>query len=152
MKTYNGKNISIKQIQKVLRTMDKTQIFRIYFQIFGKIDRHKLHEFIIEYAPSKRVLTAAYYTAYTKRKPYYSPKYLEFFHDNKYQQTVFLFKEYLKDRYSPYFKRPIMGEKYLYFASPVYGLSDYNKSEIMPIEGNERFCETICKLADKYFN
>lgn len=48
-------------------------------------------------------------------------------------------------------KRPMMGDTYLWFCSPDYGLYDSNRWKAMPIEGNERFCETICKLADKYF-
>lgn len=48
-------------------------------------------------------------------------------------------------------KRPMMGNIYLWFCSPAYGYSDSNKWMAMPIKGNERFCETICKLADKYF-
>lgn len=48
-------------------------------------------------------------------------------------------------------KRPTMGNIYLWFCSPAYGYHDSNKWRAMPIKGNERFCETICKLADKYF-
>ena len=48
-------------------------------------------------------------------------------------------------------KRPMMGNIYLWFCSPAYGHNDFNRWKAMPIEGNERFCETICKLADKYF-
>ena len=48
-------------------------------------------------------------------------------------------------------KRPTMGNIYLWFCYPAYGHHDPNKWRAMPIEGNRRFCETICKLADKYF-
>lgn len=48
-------------------------------------------------------------------------------------------------------KRPLKGNIYLWFCSPAYGQHDPSKQRAMPIEGNERFCETICKLADKYF-
>lgn len=155
MKTYNGKTTSIKHIQKILRTMDKTQIFRLYYQICGYVDRSDLFHFILTYAPSNRVRNAAYGIAYKTYNLQHSEdesrKYLEFVEANKYQQAVKKFKEYAQDPKSPYTKRPMMGQTHLYFASPVYRFRDYNKWEVMPIKGNERFCETICKLADKYF-
>ena len=156
MKTYNGKTTSIKHIQKILRTLDKTQIFRIYYHICGYVDRSDLFHFILTYAPSNRVRNAAYGIAYKTYNLQHSEdesrKYLEFIEANKYQQAVKEFKYEVRHIGTPYTKRPIMGEKYLYFASPVYGLTDYNKWEVMPIEGNERFCETLCRLADKFFN
>ena len=156
MKTHNGKTISKKYIHKILRTLDKTQIFRLYFQICGHVDRSDLFHFILTYAPSNRVRNAAYGIAYKTYNLQHSEdesrKYLEFIEANKYQRAVREFKNELRHFCTPYTKRPIMGEKYLYFASPVYGLADYNKWEVMPIEGNERFCETLCRLADKFFN
>ena len=116
MKTYNGKNISIKQIQKVLRTMDKTQIFRIYFQICGYVDRSDLFHFILTYAPSKRVRNAAYGIAYKTYNLQHSEdesrKYLEFIEANKYQRAVREFKNEVLHIGTPYTKRPIMGQKY----------------------------------------
>ena len=155
MKTYDGKTTSIKHIHKILRTMDRTQIFRLYVQIFGTLDRAKLCRFIDLYAPNKRVFLAAYNLAYCKplseHREDQDRKSWQFTKDNIYQIAVKKFKEYAKDPKSPYTKRPIMGQTNLYFASPVYRFRDYNKWEVMPIKGNERFCETICKLADKYF-
>ena len=156
MNTFNGKSISLKNIQKILRTMDRTQIFRLYVQIFGKLDRNELYFFIVLNAPSKRVSRAAYDLAFRRAERKYSDeedrKHWQFIRDNIYHVAIEEFKEYAKNPESPYAKRPMMGYTHLYFASPIYRLEDYNKWEVMPIKGNERFCETICKLADKYFN
>ena len=151
MKTYNGKTTSIKHIQKVLRTMDRTQIFRLYFQIFGKIDRHDLYLFIIKYAPSKRVRNAAnciVYYQYIPKSQEEIQKRLEFLNANIYHRTIELLKVHIKDKQ----KRPVMGKTHLYFVDIFPGSSEIGNLKIMPIKGNERFCETICKLADKYFN
>lgn len=63
--------------------------------------------------------------------------------------------EYLKkqclDPESNYAKRPMLGYTHLYFCSPVYGHSDYNKWRALPIKGNERFCELVIKYADRFF-
>lgn len=63
--------------------------------------------------------------------------------------------EYLKEQCldpdSNYAKRPMLGHTHLYFCSPVYGHSDYNKWRALPIEGNERFCELAIKYADRFF-
>ena len=135
--------------------MDRTQIFRLYFQIFGKIDRVNICHFIDLYAPNKRVFLSSYSLAYCREKGEHREdqdrKSWQFTKDNIYQIAVKKFKEYAQDPKSPYTKRPMMGQTHLYFASPVYRFRDYNKWEVMPIKGNERFCETICKLADKYF-
>ena len=135
--------------------MDRTQIFRLYLHIFGKLDRDKLYYFIKTYAPSNRVYFSAYDLSYRRAENKYNEdedrKSWQFKKDNIYQIAVNKFKEYAKDPKSPYTKRPIIGCTHLYFASPVYRFRDYNKWEVMPIKGNERFCETLCKLADKYF-
>lgn len=49
-----------------------------------------------------------------------------------------------------YTKRPVLGINHLYFCSPVYGHKDYNKYVMLPIKGNEKFCNLMVALADKY--
>ena len=155
MKTYNGKSVSIKQIHKVLRTMNRTQIYRLYYMIYGYVDRIGVYRFMDKFAPNKKVSCAAYDLIFHFDKYKYirdqNRKSWEFIESNKYHIAMDAFRKYIKFPNSPYTKRPIMGCTHLYFASPVYRLRDYNKWEVMPIAGNERFCETICKLADKYF-
>ena len=155
MKTFNGETISKKRIQQVLRTMDRTQIFRLYLQIYGFIDRSGIYAFINKFAPNNRVYNAAFNLAFRKEEHDYSMdvdgKSWQYQQENKYHIAMQWFRYYIKNLKSPYTKRPIIHGSYLFFVSPIYGMDDYNRWKCMPIAGNERFCKTICKLADKYF-
>ena len=162
--TTAKKRITVKKIQSILRGMNPTEIFRLYSQIYGgKVERMAVLEFIKKYAPSQKVSKNAYYIAYAKNanKPIQADQDLKSI-AWKVANAKHLAIEALKENIDiwrncpayvrrPYAKRPIMGNTHLWFCSPIYGFSDYNKWRAMPIEGNERFCETICKLADKYF-
>lgn len=157
--TTTKKRITVKKIQSVLRSMEPTEIFRLYVQIYGgKVDRLSVMRFIQKYAPSQKVSELAYYIAFVKNtnKPIPTDQAKKSFawkKANEKHLAIEALKEHIEIwRTNPaYAKRPLMDNNYLWFCSPVYGISDYNKWRAMPIEGNQRFCETICKLADKYF-
>ena len=155
MKTFNGETISKKRIQQVLRTLDRTQIFRLYNKIYGNIDRSGIYDFINKFAPNNRVYHAAFNLAFRKEEHNYSMdedgKSWQYQQANKYHIAMDWFRYYINNQNSPYSKRPIIHGSYLFFVSPIYGMDDYNRWKCMPIAGNERFCKTICKLADKYF-
>lgn len=157
--TTAKKRITVKKIQSVLRSMDPTEIFRLYSQIYGsKVERMAVLKFIKKYAPSQKVSELAYYIAFVKNtnKPIPTDQAIKSFawkKANEKHLAIEALKEHIEiwKTNAAYAKRPMMGNTHLWFCSPVYGFSDYNKWRAMPIEGNERFCETICKLADKYF-
>ena len=162
MKTYNGKNITKKQIEEVLRTMNPTQIFRLVHIIYGgKVEKQKVCDFVRQFAPTQKVYNQSYYIAFDQnschnpnRKYIYtwdaSRQSYEFKTQNIRQYVMHKLRNEIRKPRTAYTKRPMMGNTHLYFCSPVYGHSDYNKWQAMPIKGNERFCEVICKLADKY--
>lgn len=159
MKTYNGKNITKKEIEEVLRTMDSTQIFRLYHIIYGgKADKSGVYQFINDFAPTKRIANAAYRLAYVGKEEDAALLDMEernrfvFAHENARHLTMQHFRYELLRGLDSYTKRPIMGHSYLYWASPEYGHADYNKSRALPITGNERFCALICQMADKYLS
>ena len=155
MKTFNGETISKNRIQQVLRTLDRTAIFRLTKTIYGDVESRHVYDLVRLYGPTKKIRTMAFDIAFVfvRRHDYKiaNIRHIEYTKANKYHIAIALFKLHVKDPNSPYAKRPIMYKNSLYFASPVYLHADYNKWECMPIAGNERFCETICKLADKYF-
>lgn len=157
MKTFDGTNISKKNIQSVLRTMDATRIFRLVHIIYGgKVERKQVYDFIHEFAPTKKTCYAAYKIAYTGNRHQADPMAmvrasLRFKEQNAKHIAIDCLRENIARGLDSYTKRPIMGHTHLYFASPVYQHSDYNKWRSVEIKGNERFCETICRLADKYF-
>ena len=156
MKTFNGEIISKKQIQQVLRTLDRTAIFRLTKTIYGDAERMHVYDLVKLYGPTQNIRSLAYDIAYYNARRHdletSDKRHLEYQNDNKYHIAIAWFRYFVKRPNSPYAKRPIIGKKNLYFASPIYMHDDYNKWRCMPIAGNERFCETICKLADKCFH
>ena len=158
MKTFDGKNISKKNIQSVIRTMDATRIFRLVHIIYGgKVERKQVYDFIREFAPSTYVFDKAYIIVYTsdmkssKEQVAEARAAIAFKSANQKHIAIQCLRENIARGIDNYSKRPIMGREHLWFASPVYRLNDYNKWRSVEIKGNERFCETICRLADKYF-
>lgn len=158
MKTFNGKSITKKQIVSVIRTQDSTQIYRLYYQVYGiKPVDVEVCKFIQQFAPTDKLYKAAYNIACRSGRKFRPTvelnehcTYIEWKNANIRQITMQQLRREIARGVDGYTKRPIMGKTNLYFASPVYGHHDYNKSIAMPISGNERFCELICRLADKY--
>lgn len=66
-------------------------------------------------------------------------------------QCVEELKRNIREGLTNYTKVPVLGYTHLYFVSPYYGHRDYNKWCALPIKGNEKFCETLIKVAKKYF-
>lgn len=158
MKTFNGKNISKKDIQSVLRTMDATKIFRLVHIIYGgKVTRSQVYDFIKDYAPNMKIWNKAWELSHSQkhneqRNDWNNPwNSIQFREQNAKHIAIQVLRDEIARGLDSYTKRPIMGHTHLYFASPVYQHSDYNKWRSLEIKGNERFCEVICRLADKYF-
>lgn len=146
-----------KYIREVIRTMNRTAIFALYAKMHKgeKVDRVKVCDMIHEYAPTQAISRKAYDIAFGHYEKSCllsrCEKWDKFFKDNPRHVTLAMFRDEISSPLNPYTKRPIMGHTHLYFASPVYGHSDYNKCRMLEIRGNERFCELLVKLADKYF-
>ena len=162
MKTYKGEKITKKEIQAVLRTLDVTAIYRLYYKIYGTACGCGLFNFVEQYAPSKRVRVQAFSAingASNMFKRFLIDSEVErrngIYHGNDLIELVNYVKRQCAkacDAYEyDYAKRPMLGKTHLYFCSPVYGHNDYNKVRSIPIAGNERFCELIVKYANKYF-
>ena len=162
MKTYNGKRITKKHIVKVLRSMNTTEIFRLYHQLYGgKVTEKDVYTFIDEFITSDRtyrkIHTEVFNTLHhcksidALQRLDQSRKSCDFSEKNAKHFAAQALREEISRGLDGYTKRPIMGFTHLYFASPFYGHRDYNKWRSVEIKGNERFCEIMCKLADKYF-
>ena len=162
MKTYNGKSISKKHIVQVLRSMNTTEIFRLYHQIYGgKVTEKDIYTFIDEFITAHRTYRKICSAVFNTLHHYkhiddsqvldQSRKACAFTEKNAKHLAVQALREEIARGLDGYTKRPIMGFTHLYFASPFYGHRDYNKWRSVEIKGNERFCEVMCRLADKYF-
>lgn len=161
MKTYNGKNITRRYIQSVIRTENSTAIYRLYHSIFGGEKPRALDvcKFIREYAPTKALAQKAAFLSCLRRRSRLSEeaeqdqscKSFVWRKDNAKHLVLAKFREEVNRGFDSYTKRPTKGHANLWWCSPIYGHADYNKSIALPIEGNERFCEILCRLADKLY-
>lgn len=145
------KKITKKEIQSTLRSLDRTRIHRLCKLMEGNCEKCTVMSFIEKYAPTKKVYRKAYDLSYNRdcrRYPFLWDGYV----GSSYKRIVDYMLENIKlaNEGSPYAKVPMMGYTNLYFCSPDYGHSDYNKWRAIGIAGNERFCETVMRYADKH--
>ena len=169
-----AKKISKKEIIKTLRTYDTTKICKLYKRIFGVVpvetrsngswsftclDDGKVYDWAKGFATSRKMDRRLFgllgRASHHWKYPYYDMDAVYSKH-GYYEPTLKqrIVQELLKNCANPtsnYAKRPMYGHTHLYFCSPVYGHSDYNKWRAIPIKGNERFCELVVKYADRFF-
>lgn len=158
MQTYKGEKITKKEIQRAIKSLDVTAIYRLYYKIYSTACGCGLFNFVKQYAPSKRVRVQALSAingASNMFKQFKIDSEVErrngTYHGNDLIEFVAYLKKQCADASSSYAKRPMLGNTHLYFCSPIFGHSDYNKVRSIPIAGNERLCELLIKYADKYF-
>lgn len=154
------KKFTKKYIQSVIRTEDRTQIYRLFTQVNGvwkgekEMMKYAVITFVEEYAPSKRIYDKAreiiYPTPPAEKFPGQFRKYEEFADANVKHIAMKHLRYELSMPYDNYTKLPMVDGTNLYFASPIYGVDDYNIHFTTPIKGNERFCELLCKVGKRY--
>ena len=129
-----------KEIQSVLRTLNRTAIFKAAKQHGVDVsNRAAVAMFVKDYAPSMRVKRKAWDIAYLNDKPDYSR-----YTPNTIQSEFAYAKLQKAEGRSPYSKMLIIGNKNIYWASPTYGHYDYNKSIALPnTERNRRAAQLI---------
>ena len=162
------KKLTKKHIQSVMRTMDATQIYHVFCQYMGtksvgkqgsEYGRSDVYQFIKEFAPTQKIRSKAYNLAFGGSKNDYrimianqtTRKSIEFYDANVRHYALAMFRDEINRPFDTYTKRPVIGRTHLYFVSPTYGFDDYNKRMMMPIKGNERFCELLVRMGDKCF-
>ena len=152
----NGKTISKKTIIAAIRRGEPTEIFRLCFLLNGEVSQKSVCLLIRRYAPSQKVKDTAYDIAYRsehKFQPLSSTELLresEYYEANKIHMIVNRLRYYMERKKDSYTKAPILIEGQLYWASPMYGSQDYNKSFICDYQGNEKLCDLLVKLGEKY--
>ena len=131
-----------KQIKKVLRTLDRTQIFKLCAQN-GIKERRAIYDFIKANAPTIKVSRLAYHIAYSGKVRIYIP------------YTPLTVKNAISDmkmfnRNDNYRKELTRGSNNWYWVHPGYGHSDYNKCVAFPInEKNNKLAQLIIKIMSK---
>lgn len=144
----NAKQIKI-LIKEYASKNDRKNIFRLFTIKTGKK---------IEYSPTGLYFEIGYFV-----RKYCGIRFYRNNHDiwnftknyhytqqsNYYKRIMVI--EKLKDEllypFTNYTKLPYYGYTHLYFCSPIYVHSDYNKWRAIEIKGNEKFCEKIINIA-----
>ena len=127
-----------KEIQSVLRTLNRTAIFKAAKQHGVNVqNKRNVLQFIQDYAPSQKVKRKAWNIAFYVKPDCsrYTPNTIE---------SVFNFAKLQKKAgHSSYSKMLIEGNKNIYWVSPAYGHADYNKSIALPNTERNRRAATI---------
>ena len=155
MKTFNGNNITKIAIRSTIRRGSLTEVCKLYHDIYGDaVEPEKVRAFMKEFVSARHaaVIGSRFGLGERRRSAWemFSIRKNGRYEGNDLKQAVDAVKEYIADPCNPYAKKPMMGFTHLYFCSPAYGHQDDNKWRSIEIKGNEKFCETICKLAEKY--
>ena len=137
------------EIARVLRTQNSTEIFKICSKLGLDVSvRKSVYDFIRENAPSAKVYRNAY------RLSYGAGDFKNYRIDHSSVKMPIKaavdHAKYNKNRgYDNYSKKLILGNTNIYWASPVYEHSDYNKSVAFP--NTEKF-RKIASLINKFLN
>ncbi len=160
-----AKRITKKEIRAAIREQNTTKIFRLCKLVTGSTKRLTVCQFIEEFAPTLKLKRAAWklsINAHFTRPPHFvlTPeqrnrewmKERETERTNVVQRAAKLFRKelYLHEEGSKY-ARPLFvhNGRDLYLTSAAYGLADYNKTYVMPVEGNERVVNALCDISER---
>lgn len=128
-----------KEIQSVLRTLNRTAIFKAAkkhgVDVSSKVE---VYGFIRDFAPTVKVARKAWDIAFLNDKADYSR-----YTPNTIGSEFAYAKRQKAEGYSPYSKMLIVGHNNIYWASPSYGHADYNKSIALPNTERNRRAATI---------
>lgn len=128
-----------KEIQSVLRTLNRTAIFKAAKQHGVDVsNRGAVEKFIKAFAPTVKAARKAWDIAFLNDKADYSR-----YTPNTIGSVFAYAKRQKAEGHSPYSKMLIVGNKNIYWASPEYGHADYNKSIALPNTERNRRAATI---------
>lgn len=119
------KSVRAKENRSILKTLDRTQIFKIAKKCGVDLaNRSLVCKFIKEFAPTKEIYEAAYLISNPHNCNKNYPKYNE----TPIIRAIQYAKFQKKSGQSTYSKKLVIGHTNIYWASPNYGHADYNKS------------------------
>lgn len=126
--------ISKKKIQTILRTLNLTLIHKMVHDC--GLDANKHHEvmgFIRMYAPSEKVYSKAYSLSYGRAfNKQIQGGQINHSVNLPIKDALNFAKTQVNEGFSNYTKILQIGNRNIYWVSPIYGHSDYNKSIAMP--------------------
>lgn len=142
------KTITKKQIKTELRTLNTTKIFKVAKLAGVNVsNRANLYKFIIDNAPTNKVFNSAFNLSYGAN---YSKKCVFTKNtESKISKAIRYAMQQKKAGKSPYSKILVVGNSNIYWCSPIYLHSDYNKS--IAFENNEKN-RKLALIINKYLN
>lgn len=145
------KKVTKKQIKETLRTGNATSIFQIAAKCgVNTSNRNEVRRFIENNAPSKKIISAAYKLAYFPDDFKHFRCYRGAYENSPLRMpitdTIRFAKSQKKDGSinTNYGKILIEGNDHIYWASPVYKHSDYNKS--VALKNTEKNRNLMCVI------
>lgn len=134
MKT-SAKRITKKAIKETLRTLDTTKIFRIAKLAGVNVaNRSELFDWIKSNAPTQKIESEAYHLSYNagfERERFLANVDAKnpIYNNNWRVLEAVEYAKYQKNRgFDNYSKVLIIGDTFIYWASPIFKHKDYNKS------------------------
>lgn len=155
---------SKKAFRKALKENDQTRVWYLTAIKLGRTPQKKeVYDLIREIALSAKDIGKAYYMAYTsnRKRKFLAIAEIAWYNRGAYAQctnayyrsiAIDMLRKLITEENGNYTKVPMLGFTHLYFCSPAYGHSDYNKVRTCLIEGNEDFCSKIIEIAEKFLN
>lgn len=132
------------EIQKILKSKNRTDIFKLVKKLGVEPTKDNVYDFIKDNFKSNTSFRTAYLIAYSKKLIPYNPK-------NNFRQPIFEAIQYAKYQklqgFSQYAKILFIGNDNIYWCSPSYGHSDYNKSRAFKNTDKNR---KLAKLINKF--
>lgn len=151
-----------KAFRAALKANDQTEVWHLTAIKLGRTPTKKeVCELIEEVADTVRDNRKAFAMAYDSQRKqrvlaaetmawYKRGAYGQYGDAHYRSEALIMLRRLLTEKHGNYTKVPILGHTRLYFASPVYGHSDYNKVRTCAIEGNEIFCNKIIEIGNRF--
>lgn len=136
-----------------LKANDKTKVWQLVaISLKRTPTKTEVCNYVEKFSSTLRDFRKAYNMAYGRREKNTSTKmiYPKYTVSLERGAALAMLRRLLTEKPSNYTKVPVMGHTHLYFCSPSYGHADYNKVCTCNIEGNEAFCEKVCKIARRH--
>lgn len=151
-----------KAFNMALANNDQTKVWHLTAVKIGRTPtRNEVYDLIKEIAITNRDERKAYSMAFNSQRKqrndaaetmawYKRGAYGQYGNSHYRQKALIMLRRLLTEDHGNYTKVPMLGHTHLYFCSPVYGHSDYNKVCACKIKSNEEFCRKIIEIAERF--
>lgn len=152
------KKFTKKDFRAALKANDQTEVWHLAAIKMGRTPtRHEVYTMVKEIAKTMRDEKIAFAIAYNSIRKDAQRRAIDeawmrrgaYLQNDGRADALEMLRRLLTENCGNYTKVPMLGHTRLYFCHPCFGHADYNKVRTCAIEGNEAFCEKICKIAKR---